>query len=69
MTSKYKLSHNGDKYSVRYTIHRYINGGKEKINHILAFGRREFKGKSLDDVVNKFKKFLEVGADNHHKKR
>jgi hypothetical protein len=49
----------GNNYKVVYTINRYLFGNNEKVEHILNFKRHQFKGNSLDDVVSKFKEYLE----------
>jgi len=55
-----KIDYNGKKYGVSYSRTKYLDGNhEEKELHELRFGRNVFKGKSLDDVINKFRKFLE----------
>lgn len=56
---KAKINYKGNGYEVIYTTNRYLFGHNEKVEHILRFRKHQFKGKSLDDVINKFKKFLE----------
>ena len=57
--SKTYFNFEGNNYKVVYSINRYLFGNSEKVEHTLTFHRKQFKGSSLDDVVNKFKSFLE----------
>lgn len=52
------IEHNGRKYSVRYTCRITTDGKQEIKEHILEFNQRELNGKNLDDVVRKFKIFI-----------
>ena len=55
-----KINYNGEDYNVVYTIKHYLFGNREeKTEHILTFRRYQFKGKTLEDAIKKFTKFLE----------
>lgn len=53
------LNYNQNKYHMYYDINRYLNGNNQEVEeHILRYKNRTFKGKNLDEVVEKLKEIL-----------